>query len=310
MQPKISVIIPCFNEEKNIGMCLDSIFAVDYPKHLFEVIVVDNGSTDRTCDIAQKYNIVLLRDDKRKVSGLRNLGAESATGEVLAFVDADCIVFHNWLSAAREYFYKNDVISWGSPPVVTENATWVQKTWYLIRQKKNAKEEVEWLESMNLFVRRKDFFKVKGFNEKLETAEDVDFCYRIGQTGKIISDIDIKVIHNGEAKDLKTFVKKEIWRGTNNLSGIRSHGLSTKEIPSLIVPLYYGLMLPVLLLLGILLKLPAFFFIILGLYIAPVFVVILKTAWKLNSFKKELFFLFFLLQVYFLSRSIALFKLR
>ena len=310
MQHKVSVIIPCFNEQDNIQKCLDSIFAVNYPEHLLEVIVVDNGSTDQTKKIAQKYNIVFLEDDKKKVSGLRNFGAKSAKGDILAFIDADCIVSYNWLVNAQKYFDDNDIAAWGSPPTIPDNATWVQKTWYLIRQKKNKIEQVDWLESMNLFVKIEDFKKIQGFNETLETAEDVDFCYRITKTGKIISNASIKVIHTGEAKDIKMFIKKEIWRGISNLSGIKSHGLTLKEIPSLLVPLYYGLLIPLLFIMAVFLKIPLFFYIFICLYMAPIFAVCTKTFLKTSRLKKELFFLIFLIQVYFFSRSISLFKFK
>jgi len=308
MEYKVSVIIPCFNEEDNLGICLDSVFAVNYPSHLFEVIVVDNGSNDRTREIARQYNTILLRDDNKRVSGLRNLGAASASGHILAFVDADCIVSKNWLLNAKKYFDSGNIIVWGSPPTIPENATWVQKTWYLVRQKKHRIEEVDWLESMNLFVKEKDFNEVKGFNEVLETAEDVDFCYRIAKKGKIISDEDIKVIHTGEAKDIKMFIKKEIWRGISNLSGIKSHGLALNEIPSLLVPIYFGLFMPILIALSLIFRSPLFFFLLGFVYLLPSIAVFIKIFIKIKKFRKELFFLIFLIQVYFFSRSVSLFK--
>jgi GT2 family glycosyltransferase len=91
---------------------------------------------------------------------------------------------------------------------------------------------------MNLIVRRRDFLAVGGFNEQLETVEDVDLCYRIGQRGKILCNLEMDAIHWGEARDLRTFWRKESWRSVSNLRGVLSHGLRWDEVPSLGYPLY------------------------------------------------------------------------
>lgn len=311
MKHKVSIIIPCFNEEKNIKACLDSVFNLKYSRQLFEVIVVDNGSTDNTRDVANQYEITLIRDDQKSVAGLRNLGAKYAHGNILAFIDADCMVSETWLMRAQQYFNEMEVVLWGAPPVIPKNATWVQQTWFLVRQKKDEIEEVEWLESMNMFVRKDLFTEIKGFNENLETAEDVDFSYRISKKGKIISDMSINVVHTGEAADLKAFIKKEIWRGSTNLSGIISHGLSVKEFPSLIVPLFYGIFLPGILAWAIWAKsflLVCSFFVF---YAIPVFMVLVKVILKKpDAEKRQLFKLFFLIQIYFFARSVSLMKIK
>ena len=157
MNNKFSIIIPAYNEANFIADCLDSILAVDYPREKIEIIVIDNGSTDRTRDIVKSCNVKLLRDDNLTVSGLRNLGVEHASGDILAFVDADCIVTVSWLKFASVYCNQANVAAWGAPPEIPERATWVQQTWFIIRQKEYDIQEVDWLESMNFFVRKKDF---------------------------------------------------------------------------------------------------------------------------------------------------------
>ncbi len=83
---KVSIIIPSFNEEKHITDCLDSLFSLNYSREKFEVIVVDNAFTDRTRELAEQYDVTLLRDDHKNVAGLRNLGTQHAEGDVLAFI--------------------------------------------------------------------------------------------------------------------------------------------------------------------------------------------------------------------------------
>ena len=305
----VSIIIPAYNEEKHIGQCLDSIFNLDYPRDKFEVIVIDNGSTDRTREIASSYDVLLLQDSTKNVSGLRNLGARHARGDILAFVDADCVVARDWLTNAEKYFTDLSVAAWGSPPIPPESGTWVQKAWFYVRRNNKDTETVDWLESMNLFVRKDLFDKVRGFDESLITCEDVDFSYRLSKYGKIISDESLKVIHLGEASTLREFFRKELWRGAGNLKGVFHHGLSTKEIPSLMVPIYFGLLIPIALVMT---------FLNFNLYTLSIAVILLflpgaaalaKIRGK-DSDPRRKVQLLLLLYVYFYARTIAIFGLR
>jgi len=304
--PFVSVIVPAYNEERFLPQCLDSLACVDYPREKLEVIVVDNGSTDATREIAEGRGARVLRDDSRNVSGLRNLGAKAAGGEILAFVDADCVVSPRWLKAAQKYFHDPEVAAWGSPPVVPEDATWVQKAWFLVRRKEKPVQEVDWLETMNLFVRREAFAQAGGFDEGLVTCEDADFCYRLENRGKIVSDEEIEVTHFGEAATLKDFLRKEMWRGRSNLKGLRAHGFRWKELPSLAVPVYFRLFLPLLFLLS-------------AVVFSPWLLVSFFLAWELPSLlalrkvkrkkatTEEIPPLLLLLQIYFFARTAAIF---
>ncbi len=109
----------------------------------------------------------------------------------------------------------------------------------MVRQKKKQIEEVAWLESMNMFVRRDIFLEVGGFNEALITCEDYDLSLRLQKHGPIIADQRLLAVHHGEAATLGHFFRKERWRGTSNLQGLRSHGFVWGELPSLLLPLCY-----------------------------------------------------------------------
>jgi glycosyltransferase involved in cell wall biosynthesis len=301
-----SIIIPAFNEELMLPHCLQSIKLLDYPGEYIEVIVVDNGSKDKSREIAVSYGAKVLVDTTKNVSGLRNLGAQNARGEILAFVDADCIVTTQWLNTAVKYYNAIEIAAWGSPPTIPNEATWVQKAWYAVRQRNATIEEVQWLESMNLFVRKDLFEKVGGFNETLITCEDVDFFYRIREYGKIISDDSIEVIHLGEARNIKDFIRKEKWRGKSNLHGVISHGIILREIPTLAIPAYFGVVIPLLIIVFFLTLKPVWLFLTLLLYISPTAVVMIKKKARIN---KGIFFqLLLLLQIYFFSRTVAVFK--
>ena len=92
MSPKISIIIPSYNEEKNISRCLDSVMNQTFSD--FEVLCVDDGSNDKTYDIIKKYSekdsrIIPLKNPNKGVSSARNFGIENAKGDYIGFVDSD-----------------------------------------------------------------------------------------------------------------------------------------------------------------------------------------------------------------------------
>jgi len=113
-QPSVSVIVPAYNEEKNIRKTLDSLLAVDYPRDLFEIIVVNDGSKDRTGDIvseyARDYGITLINNEKNKGKAKSlNIGIEKAVGELVACIDADTIIKQDTIKKTINYFNDENV---------------------------------------------------------------------------------------------------------------------------------------------------------------------------------------------------------
>src|SRR4030043_1058156 len=104
---KFSFIIPAFNEEEFISNCVKSIKNQEGDD--FEIIVVDNGSSDKTAEIAKNLGVALVSEEKKGISNARNFGVMKAKGEFLCFVDADGTLSNNWLSEAREIINKNNI---------------------------------------------------------------------------------------------------------------------------------------------------------------------------------------------------------
>ena len=114
-QTKISIIIPARNEQENIGACLDSIIGQSYPKHLYEVLVVDDHSTDDTAAIIKSYQaenvqLISLKDfvSANELNSYKKKAIEIAilqsTGQLIVTTDADCIVPQNWLQTIAAFY--------------------------------------------------------------------------------------------------------------------------------------------------------------------------------------------------------------
>jgi len=112
--PLVSIVIPAYNEEKYIKKCLDSILALDYPREKLDVIVVDDGSTDRTAVVAKEYEKYGVRVFSKRNAGkgaALNYGIERARGEFIATMDADSYVTPKVIKALLPYFEDHEVMA-------------------------------------------------------------------------------------------------------------------------------------------------------------------------------------------------------
>jgi len=111
-EQRISLIIPAYNEERYLARCLDAVSAQAAP--LYEVIVVDNASTDRTVEVARSYPFVkLLHESRRGRVFAQNAGFNAATGTIVARIDADAVLPQDWTTHILAYFDRPDTAQSG-----------------------------------------------------------------------------------------------------------------------------------------------------------------------------------------------------
>ena len=239
--PFLSFIIPVFNEEAFLKQCLQSVTNLEFSGYPYEIIILDNGSTDYSHKIMHELGFQFQVKQGLHVGALRNYGARMAKGEICVFMDSDVELSPAWLQRGLDGLKDDDVVAIAGPRGMPHDPTWVQKVWNYNRHSTEIRQKVvpvAWHPTMAFMVRRKDFLAVSGFNEELETAEDVDLGYRLSARGQLLFDPLMQAIHLGEDPDLKTFWQKEVWRGKGNIQGVYSHGLRWDEIPSLGYPMY------------------------------------------------------------------------
>ena len=236
--PKVSVIIPVLNDAAGLTRCLQSISANDYPPSRLQVIVADNGSTDGSGEVAVRAGATVMQLPGLSVAAVRNRVAAVASGEVLAFVDADHELSDDWLRSAVDALGRPDVAAVGAPYHPPSNATWVQRLYDAFRTHDPEPHDTRWLGSGNLAVRADAFFAAGGFDTSLTACEDVDFCQRLRGWGRrLVADERLRSVHHGDPRTLNQLFNSELWRGRDNLLVSFRGPMAWRDLPSIAIPI-------------------------------------------------------------------------
>ena len=176
---KFSIVIPACNEAARIGAGLDAIraAAAPYPGQV-EVIVVLNRCTDATAEIAQRHGAVLVREDGRNLSRIRNAGARVATGDILVTIDADSRMSPNMLAEIDRALGSGRHIGGGVPIRSERHSLGIFITGVLLVCM------LPGLSAGLFWCRRADFLALGGFDEAWRVGEDVDFARRLRAAGR------------------------------------------------------------------------------------------------------------------------------
>ena len=192
---KVSVVIPAYNEEKWIGKTLEAVLAQDYSN--FEVIVVNNASTDETADIVRSFTdprLTLVFEPNKGLLHAREAGRKAATGTIIAQLDADCLPGKHWIKNAMSYFKNPKVVAvtgayyyYDSPWLTKKTALIGQLTIHALmcRLVQTAKRG-GLIIGGNTFIRKEALDKAGGYNTRLNFyGEDTDTACRIVPYGRI-----------------------------------------------------------------------------------------------------------------------------
>ncbi|WP_165819229.1 glycosyltransferase [Tamilnaduibacter salinus] len=232
IKPYLSVVIPAYNEADHIGECLNALRDQNCAQEKYEVIVVDNKSTDGTLEIVQQYNVELLARQAGNVGKIRNLGAQKAKGAVLAFIDADCIVDSDWITRAIKLSTDNPTTVFGGGCLLPPNPTAVEKYWLLGNSETRLPKD---LIGASIVLRKESFKKIDGFDESVTSGEDTALSRSATTTGLVVRITgELSVVHNGNAKTYSEFAKRQAWHGENYIRDVAS---SMKD-PTFIIILF------------------------------------------------------------------------
>jgi len=180
---KISVYVPCFNRERHIAICLASLMA--QTRRPDEIIVVDDGSTDKSADIASKFQVRVIRHgENRGLATARNTGFNAAEGDVVAAIDDDCFAMPNWLDGLARLLEKNPTIVGVAGQLAEVNYRNLADRWRCHHMAQNHGSKIvvnpRFLHGANTMFRRAPVLAIGGYNTALRTnGEDFDLCARL-----------------------------------------------------------------------------------------------------------------------------------
>ncbi len=231
----LSVIIPAHNEERHIGRTLAALQSQTLSADQFEVILVDDRSSDRTVEIAHTFSALTLQVEQiasGSIGEVRNRGAAIAQADILLFLDADCVPRPDLLAGAITLAERQTL--WGAHYRVPPDSTWVGRVWARF-QATEQRGPTRFLPGGTLLIHSSDFALLGGFQKGLETSEDVELCRRAHQQGmQVLAFPELAVDHYGTAQTLASFYRQNRWHG--------KHVLRTfLERPSLQTGLLIGL---------------------------------------------------------------------
>lgn len=234
MKKILSVVIPTYNEERDIAHCLTTLLEQSYDN--VEIIVVDDGSSDRTREIVSSFKKVKLIEGQHKGPGFsRNLGSSKAKGEILIFVDADM-------------FFDKDYLKNLTKPIIDKKCIGTEERFQKASNMDNVwsrcwgsyvKGYPDKIKKGNVFraILKSEFVRMGGFDPKYGYADDLTFYYKYGVKSNLV---DNAICYHKNPSNLKEIYKQSRWIGAslNNNYKILSVPVINYLIAIALVPMF------------------------------------------------------------------------
>jgi GT2 family glycosyltransferase len=211
--PRVSVVVCSYNAERTMDACLASLEVLRYPD--YEVVVVNDGSTDRTLAIAESYPYCrIISQPNKGLSVARNVGAETATGEIVAYTDSDCVVDQDWLTYLVGKMETDGLAACGGPNFPPPEDSLVPAavavspggpTHVLLSD-----EVAEHIAGCNMAFRRDALLTLGGFDPIYRAAgDDVDICWRFQDAGYIIGFSAAALVWHFRRNTVKAYIGQQ-----------------------------------------------------------------------------------------------------
>ena len=214
--PRISVVVCTYNGARTIRDCLEGLRRLVYPE--YEVIVVDDGSTDATAAIARQYDCRLIQTENRGLASARNTGLGAATGEIVAYIDDDAYPDPHWLTYLAARFLSTSHAAVGGPNLAPPGDGPIAEC--IARAPGGpvhvllSDREAEHLPGCNMAFRKARLEAIGGFDPQFRTAgDDVDVCWRLEERGFTLGFSAAAMVWHHRRNSVRTYWKQQIGYG-------------------------------------------------------------------------------------------------
>lgn len=214
--PRISVVVCSYNGGRTLEQCLRSLNDLDYPD--YEVLLVDDGSTDNTREIAALFpEVRAIHQTNQGLSAARNVGLHAATGEIVAYTDSDCFADPSWLTHLVYQFDRTSAAAVGGPNLTPEDGTLAACIAAAPGQPIHVLETDELAEHIpgcNMAFRREALVGIGGFDPVYRKAgDDVDACWRLQESGGRIFFATGAFVWHHRRQTPKTYLRQQAGYG-------------------------------------------------------------------------------------------------
>ncbi len=197
----VSIVIPAYNEEKYIGLCLESL-AWQQTHYPYEVVVIDNNSTDKTKEVAESYkdklNIRVITETRQGRGIARWRGFEEAAGEIIFSTDADTILPEDWIERFMTYFKNPKTVAVTSLCNIDEPSSIDKAVFKFFQLLANEGHRIAlghyWLSGFSYAIRRDTYIQAGKIDKNLDSLDDIELGRRVRKLGKIQLVRDLPVL--------------------------------------------------------------------------------------------------------------------
>ncbi len=224
--PPVSVVIPAYNAADTLPACLWALRSQTYPDDRYEVIVVDDGSTDETAMIARRFGVHVISQVNRGQATARNRGAERARGDLLLFTDADCAPTRDWIARMVCAFADPDVV--GAKGVYRTRqsslvARFVQLEYEDKCDRMRGLETIDFVDTYSAAYQREVFCSAGGFDPTFRIDEDQELSFRLAEAGhRLVFAPEAQVFHT-HVNQVGAYARRKFWIGYWKVRVVREH---------------------------------------------------------------------------------------
>jgi lipopolysaccharide/colanic/teichoic acid biosynthesis glycosyltransferase/GT2 family glycosyltransferase len=208
----ISVIVPAYNADATIGDCVRALQHQSLASDKYEIIIVDDGSTDATLHIVRQPGISVISQEHRGAASARNAGAEAACGNLLLFTDADCAPNSDWIEVMSAPFASTDIVGVKGAYRTAQHeliARFVQIE-YEDKYDRMAREiQIDFIDTYSAAYRRDAFLLNGGFDVRLRAIEDQEFSFRLAHKGYRLIFVPAAIVYHRHNTTLTAYVRRK-----------------------------------------------------------------------------------------------------